>query len=309
MLSFTSVVILAGIMGRDEEDYIYAPFDKLQLLASTPGPRIILIGGSSIGFGIDSKEIKRALGVNVVNLGIHAGLGLRYMTNMVKPYIRKHDTIILVPEYHQFYDGYFEGGEALAQLALMYPELRGFIHPKSQYFHLLQSVPGIVQKMLYETRLFSEHFKTNDKIYYRHAFNELGDAVSHLDKKSGVNISSLRMFPNKQPVFDPATVSLLNEFSVFCRDKGVRAYFLYPAIPDLQFEASKGLISDLDTYLKEHLEIPVMCTPEYFVLSPKYFFDTIYHLKKPGIEIRTKKAIAILRKIVTDEKRITGNFS
>jgi hypothetical protein len=301
IFSFTLILFIAGKKGRDITDYIYAPFDKVKLLANTPLPRIIMVGGSNIGFGLDSQKIKNAMGVNVVNMGLHAGLGLRYMLNLVKPYVQESDVVVIIPEYHQFF-GELNGGAALARLALTYPELRKFIYPKSQYLNLLKSYPGILQELIYETWFFLKSTENCDEVYNRYVFNKLGDAVSHLNKKSSVDLTSIEMFAEKTPVYDSMTISVLNDFYVFALNKGARIYFMHPAIPSVQFNSSKKIIDQLDMRLKEKLMIPIVSVPEDFVMAPEYFFDTIYHLKKTGINIRTEKIISILKGLRIYEK-------
>src|SRR6478672_545894 len=98
-------VILTGALASQydvkkvDNDYIAAVLEKDRLIRSTPSPKIILVGGSNLAFGIDSRMMEDSLHLNVVNMGLYAKLGLRYMLAQVKPYIRRGDVVIIVPEY------------------------------------------------------------------------------------------------------------------------------------------------------------------------------------------------------------------
>ncbi|HPG73671.1 MAG TPA: hypothetical protein PLM49_05215, partial [Bacteroidales bacterium] len=58
-----------------------AIIDKHKRIDSIKSPKIIFAGGSNLPFGIDSKMIQDSLHTPVVNLGLHAGLGLDFMLN------------------------------------------------------------------------------------------------------------------------------------------------------------------------------------------------------------------------------------
>ena len=48
---------------------------KFDVLKNTDEPKIIIIGGSNAGFGIDEQYIEEKTGYKVANLGLHAGFG------------------------------------------------------------------------------------------------------------------------------------------------------------------------------------------------------------------------------------------
>src|SRR6476661_8416978 len=102
-----------------DNDYIAAVLEKDRLIRNTPSPKIILVGGSNLAFGVDSKLLQDSLRLPVVNMGLYAKLGLRYMLAQVKPYIRAGDIVVVVPEYDQFY-GQFSEGDNTLNTALLY---------------------------------------------------------------------------------------------------------------------------------------------------------------------------------------------
>src|SRR6185503_7764309 len=57
---------------------------KHQRLVSAPSPRIILIGGSNLLFGIDSPMIEQQTRYHPVNMGLVGGLRLDYIINEIK---------------------------------------------------------------------------------------------------------------------------------------------------------------------------------------------------------------------------------
>ena len=83
--------------------YLFAGKQKDFLLATVESPRIIFIGGSNLAFGTNSQMIKDSLGLNPVNTGLHASLGLKYMLDNTYRYIKKGDIVVVAPEYEHFY--------------------------------------------------------------------------------------------------------------------------------------------------------------------------------------------------------------
>ena len=74
VLLVTAVLFL--VLPRNPTSYLHGFRLKDDLLRTTPGPKIILVGGSNFAFGIDSQALSREFGVNVVNTALLGGLGL-----------------------------------------------------------------------------------------------------------------------------------------------------------------------------------------------------------------------------------------
>jgi hypothetical protein len=87
---------------RASKSLLFANLKKDYLLKNVESPRMIFIGGSNLSFGLDSQKIKISLGINPINTGVHAGIGLKYMLDNTIQYIKNGYIIILIPEYHHF---------------------------------------------------------------------------------------------------------------------------------------------------------------------------------------------------------------
>ena len=97
--AIVGLVVLVIFVLPTPSDYLAAFADKNRMLEEKPGARAILIGGSGMAFGVDSRKISDALGMPVVNTGLHAGVGLAFMLEHVRPFVRRGDIVVLVPEY------------------------------------------------------------------------------------------------------------------------------------------------------------------------------------------------------------------
>ena len=82
--------------------------DKYERRSTLSGARLILIGGSSLPFGVDSARLEDALGLPVVNFGVYAALGTRVMAEIALSELHAGDVVILAPELDpQTYSDYF----------------------------------------------------------------------------------------------------------------------------------------------------------------------------------------------------------
>ena len=98
-LFFLSVnTILLFSIPKDENNYFGEYNHKVELLEKTPSPRIIFIGGSSIAFGTDSKMLKDSMHINVVNFGLHGGIGMKFPMDDCLDYVKKGDIIAIQME-------------------------------------------------------------------------------------------------------------------------------------------------------------------------------------------------------------------
>ena len=88
----------------DGEHFMAATIDKHARLRAAASPRLIFVGGSSVGFGVDSREFE-GLGLAPVNMGLNVGLGLPFMLAEVAGELREGDVVVVAPETHLYWTG------------------------------------------------------------------------------------------------------------------------------------------------------------------------------------------------------------
>lgn len=288
-----------------DDNYLAAVLEKDRLIRSTPSPKIILVGGSNLAFGIDSRMLRDSLKVNVVNMGLYAKLGLRYMLAQVKPYIRSGDVVLIVPEYDQFYGKFSEGDNTL-NTALLYapPDRIGdFVKSYSVVDVVLRPrVENVRRAFLQATAdafgKKNEYFPPDtNPVYNRRSFNQYGDMMSHLGRKS---MKPEAIYAGELPPareFSRAAVEELNDIADAARSRGARVYFLFPSYMDRAYNNNASAIAGLQTRLEREMRIPILGTPKDFVYPSNWFFDTRYHLNELGRGPRTTNMIKMLRAV------------
>lgn len=288
-----------------DDNYLAAVLEKDRLIRTAPSPKIILVGGSNLAFGIDSRMMRDSLNVNVVNMGLYARLGLRYMLAQVKPYIRPGDVVVISPEYDQFYGKFSEGDNTLNTALLYAPADRigDFIKSYSVIDIVLR--PRVENARRGFLQAVADLFGVKDKyfppdtnpVYNRRSFNQFGDMMSHLGRKS-MNPDSIyvsQLPPRTE--FNKRTLDDLNDIGDAARARQAHAYFLFPSYIDRSYTVNTEAIDGIRRRLANDMRIPILGTPKDFVYPASWFFDTRYHLNELGRGPRTLKMIEILREV------------
>ena len=176
------------IYRQDNNNYLMAYTLKLNRLRTTESPRLILVGGSNVAFGVDSKMLADSLKMNPINFGLHAGLSLRYIMRDVIRYSRPNDLIILMPEYEFFYNK--GGGECpTLSMLLYYNHMHGWMEMSfyewANTLHGFLWIPGN-----YLRGFIRRNMSIHTYTYSCFGFNHYGDESTHrsyLSEKCPIN--------------------------------------------------------------------------------------------------------------------------
>ena len=122
LLVIISISAFLIFLPSDESNIYGSLYDKHKYIEESNKKNIIILGGSNILMGIDSELMENKLSeYNVVNIGINAGIGLRFLINDIKSYIKEGDIVVIGAEYSN-YVGLLNGESALLFLLKQVPE-------------------------------------------------------------------------------------------------------------------------------------------------------------------------------------------
>ncbi len=289
-----STILLIGFLipsNLIKENLHYSIYDKHQLLsAEKEKPRIILVGGSNLSFGIYSPLIEKEFEVEVINTGIHAGYGLKYIIDDVKPFIQKGDIVILSPEYSHFFNDFFYGSQALIQGLSVYPTNWKNLNWR-QILICIKFLPkeALVKIKSYLTTFFKS-LNIID-IYHRKSFNIHGDAVNHW------NHPKTKAIPNDQlsGKLNKHAIEYVTEFANFIEKKNAHMYFSFPCLNKSSYKNSEVAINTFYNQISLK-DFEIIGKPIDYSTNDSLHFDTHYHLTKKGQYFRTNKLIDDLKK-------------
>ena len=289
-----NLLLLIAIPG-DETDYLYEYDHKLSLLDTICQPRIIFMGGSSIAFCNDSRMIRDSLGYNVINCGLHAGIGIRIPLEDGLRFIKKYDVVVFQIEYANFFNGGNGDAETLPALMnatgwRMWKELNA-----SQWIKLLQGIPrdNLTNLVHLAKRLKKgnrdSQFPNPKFVYTKEGFNEFGDEVSHFNYPSQRYISTGKK--NTKKINRSFTEWLSHTLTKY-EEAGAQVIMMPPACIVSCFNES---YNDAIKTALEEMHYPYIAEPFSMTLNDAYSFNTGYHLNKDGVKINTTNIIKILK--------------
>ena len=272
---------------------------KVQYLEEAQGPRIVLVGGSGVAFGVDSALMERELpGYTVVNFGMYAALGTTVMLDLSEDLIHPGDIVILIPEQQeQTLSDFFDP-------AVMWQALDGA-------FPLLGRLPGTYRSALagqfpyFAAQKYADLLQGRTPrprgVYSRASFNAAGDVVSGLCSR---NIMSGGYDPNTPIRFDSAlaTDAFLSRVNAYARSVEERGATMWYAFCPMNAAAVVGDAGPDEFYdaLQAALRFPVIGDPNQSILESGWFYDTNFHLNASGKIVYTRLLVRNIKAVLGD---------
>lgn len=271
-------------------------------LAALDGPRLILVGGSSVHFGFDAATISAALGVEAFNYGSHAGLDLTYLLDRASHVTAEGDTVLLMVEYPLF--------RSPAPFTVL-PVFFSSFHDKDFWRRMPLSLwPAYAGQ--YDLRILWKAVADN-LTYWKDA--PLGNIpgpyrVENIDRRGtergntrasitdGMRATVLadnQIFPR----LDPATIGAgaIRDFVRQQRAKGVTVLAGWPpSLRRAEYDtpAAAAFFADLRAFWTG-LDVPVIGQPFRFMVGEAEVYDTSFHMNEDGQAKVTRRLIETLR--------------
>ena len=292
----------------ESNDYSLGSGLKHDRLESLDSPKIVLVGGSNLAFGIDSAMIQEATGCPVVNMGMNGYFGIRFMQSEVRPSIREGDIVVQAFELDNFFKSVDGTATNLMVVAKWNPRVWNYLTPRQQ-LAILERVPYAAQfKILRISREAVDVLRVmltgpDEGSYGRdlvtsiesfEGFNQYGDLESHLgvpwteEREQGIVSADASGIETQ-------AIDLLQEFSVEMEARGAHVLTSYtPVLQDFYVE-HEALLTELHRQIAGRAGIHAPSSISRFVFPSEDFFDTVYHLDAEGRAMRTQRLIEDLR--------------
>ncbi len=299
VLAVASVVFIAP--SRFDETFLGEFEKKVDRLYETEGEKIVIIGGSSLAFGLDAKLLSETLGKPVINFGLYATLGTKVMMDYSRDAIGEGDIIVIAPEMNaQTWSTYFNA-EAMWQAldgnfsdfrylsSDDYPAMLGsfwkFAASKAKYFKQEMNISGLG---IYKASSFDEYgFIANNRV------KDYNTMPGGFDEGKPVSFTT--------DMISPEFVEYVNEYIGFAKEKGARVYLASCPLNESAVPLDIAM-EDIEAYctaLEELFDCPVLGrsedgtlaegSPAYMIYPSGYFFDSNFHLNSAGAVLHTKQ--------------------
>lgn len=252
--------------------------------------KILFIDGSTTLFGIRTLDIEKRLGVHTCNMALHAGLGLEFMIDEAKPFLKEGDIVILPLALPIYYED-----ERYPKLAFDYYRL--YKREGLSAFPILEQIKLISYNNPVEGIYWTIKANVLDPRTVGYGYinqNVNGDHTGHHENK----IKSFSPDKLSGPFTETHTLRVIVKFNDWCMAHHVMLYMSFGPLVDLPEHRGarmKEYFIRLTEYLKSK-NLRVIGNPNEFLYDRGLIYDTIYHLNEAGMTLRTGQMIDILRR-------------
>lgn len=281
------------------QTFLGALAPKFERLKEIEEPKIIVIGGSNVAFGLNSALLAETVGMPVVNFGLYATLGTKIMMDLSKVNVNEGDIVVLTPEMdEQTLSLYFN-----AETALQGMESDWSMLPYIPSENRSDLMGGVYEYVTAKIKYLRNGTMNPAGVYNRASFDEYGDIVYPRPH----NTMLLGYDPNMTIELTPALfaqefVDYVNDYTAYCRQLGAEVYFDFPPMNASAMTASntEDSLFDFCSYLYENLDCKVIGNVNDYIIEENYFYDSNFHLNDSGVILRTSL-------LAHDINRVRGN--
>ena len=287
--SLSHLHIIASLPRVYDYDYDSALADKFMRLKNTDGKRIILVGGSSLTFGINSPMIQTSFpDYQVVNFSCSYRYGIIPLMDLLENNVREGDIVIFAPEY---IDTMYANSESGSVANWEYLESNYDILEEMDLKENRSLLGTFVPYLNGKRKIIPGKSINSKAAYSRSGMNFQGDLIT-VRNPGGPFKASL---PSEKLV----TSVGMERFNSLCyklNNKGASCCFSFPPIcidgmSKEEADLSTRSFCDRLSSMLDTENCQIISTPGTYVMSNGYFYDNASHLTIEGAAIRTGKLI------------------
>lgn len=310
------MLVLKGQLGHSHPNHqwvLEARDHKQTRAEAIPAPRLLVAGGSSAMFGIDSQQLETTFRRPTLNLGVNAGLGLPVILNQTLEVAEAGDLVIMALEYplfgyrgeinHVMNDFYLGQPEALLQAWQLYrealPMYRWLPLIASEAFQIVMQTPPA--RVLQGYRGLPEGFAVTGT-YGAHRLDDRGDQTqtSREQRATWMREQAMANAPRQygaEHVNDAPGWALLRHFQALLQDRGACLVLVPPAFLFHPHYRENPVEQHFYSMLPERAGrhgLTYRGRPYDFMYPAEDMFDTDYHLIDEARQRNTRRLIEAL---------------
>lgn len=278
---------------------------KEEAASEVSGPKVVLVAGSGILFGVDSERLSAFLNTPVVNYGVHAGLGLAYILERSKRVLKPGDIAILPLEYELFQEENDYPETLLIHMASKDPDYF-YALPLVEKVRVMGKMPlkrlrkGLKSALQKQSQEEGEGNAAdgNADAYTIENINAYGDQVN-LDPKEMSDRDRRKIGRLEAVKLDDSAISdysrdILSDYIDWVKVNDV-CLIVMPS-NHVYFDKYHGpeysaYLRNIRDYFNE-LGVSYIGDPYDYMYEKSYYFGERYHLNSYGIEKRTTQVMA-----------------
>lgn len=265
----------------------------LERLKNSEKKKIVIIGNSSVAFGVDSALIEQELSLDgldydVCNFGLYGSIGTKAMLDLSEKYIGEGDVVIFTPEMNQQSMSLYFSGE---QMWYAVDSDLSLLSDLKDIEIMVGSYPQYVVN-----KLKTEPVQGNG-VYAKASFDDRGD-MKNAERAYNImldGVDSNNLF-RSDIVWDDAFTNYVNSYYHRIRAKGGTMVYSFAPMNRKAFkEGYEKALDDYYTQFSEKLDFLILGDPHTAVMDYEWFYDSNVHLNASGMRVRTISLINDLK--------------
>lgn len=280
LVSFSAFFLLKfSLRNFQQKNYNSAFVDKLKILkANKLNRKIILFGGSSVGWGFSAELIEHKLGIKTINLGHSMGFGLTEIQPFLMQNLTRDDIIVFSPEWKFYTEPEYYDTSTLENL----------YRYNYEYGRLIGNVNYEIKSYFSKIQLGIGQLESKNFAYIYNCLNKNGDVISQCNLKGpGPRYYGVDNKPLKLDAFP--------QYFPFLRTHKV--IFAFPPTQErIYMDFGKRLNFIQKSVLDHHYLIVDSVSDN--VYPQTAFFDAEYHITCDVRTRRTEKLISYLQQFI-----------
>ena len=305
LIPFATVAAIGfGLPSQFGNTFLGELENKVDRLYSLDEPKIVVIGGSSVPFGVDSKLIEKALGMPTVNFGLYATLGTKMMLDLSKGAIKEGDIIVIAPETDpQTYSLFFNSEAAWQACDSDFSILR-----KMSSDSIFPMLGGFWKYSAQKLKYFRADSPLDPAgVYNKKSFDEYGDIVFERDYNimpEDYDTSSVIKFTSD--IVSPDFIDYVNDYIKYAEKKGATVYFSFAPANENALDPDTTLesLEEFTKFISESFDCKVISDPNSYIYPAGYFYDSNFHMNDAGVLLHTATLISDLALAMGKESAI-----
>ena len=261
-------------------------------LKNTDEKKMIILGTSSVAFGLDTELLENelydaGLEYTVCSFGLYGALGTKIMLDLAKDYINEGDIVIFAPEYIDQELSLFFSSEHTWRAMDGHFEMLSKLDSDNK-----KTMVGNYTKFVSEKKKYLKEgikAKTND-VYNKSSFNDKCNMIydrKYNEMDSGFDKNALVKLDTS--IFDKDFISYVNEYANYVRKQNAEIYYAFSPINALSLDK---IYSDDDVYnfycfIQDNFNFKVIGNIKNYILDSEWFYDSNVHLNSSGAIVRT----------------------
>ncbi len=283
LLPLTLILILAEALPNPyAETYLGAFQNKYDNLYKAEGKKLVFIGGSSLPFGLDSALLEDDLGgeYTVINYGLYATLGTKFMLDTSLDAIGEGDIVVIAPELSlQTYSLYFNPEAVLEATDGFSPMLSG-VTASDKLSLFYRNFVFAFDKLGYALR--GETLSPSG-IYAKSSLNARGDmAIWRENNIMNGGYDANMTVTLDETLLNDEFINYINAYVANASARGASIYFSFAPTNVAALRTSENARAEFENALAEMLDCELLLPIEKAIVDKRYCYDTNFHLNSAG---------------------------